>query len=285
MESKILIGTSGWGYPEWKEEFYPKKLNQNEFFHYYSEIFYTTEINTTFYQIPSQKTVYKWAVSSPNDFLFSAKVPQDVTHKSKLNLENCCEQFENFLKTMNPLIEEQKLLAFLLQLPPSFTKKDHFTTLKEFIEYWGPSEDYERVVEFRHLSWMDESVFEYLKKNNISYCGVIEPLLPPRMDITNSNLIYIRFHGYGDKPWFNYNFNYEEIKDWAQKIEELKGKSKRIGIYFNNHFSGYAAKNSLVLMKELNVEPRNHPNKVNLIKIKKRSGEISKDQTSLEKFF
>lgn len=285
IDTKFLIGTSGWGYPEWQDVFYPSNLQQNEFLLFYSEIFYTTEINTTFYQIPSNKTVQRWATISPYDFLFSAKVPQDITHKSKLNLEICAEQFNKFIKVMNPLIEKNKLLALLLQLPPSFEKAKHFQALKEFIQYWGTSQEYERVIEFRHKSWMDEEVFAFLKKNQITYCGVLEPLLPPRMDVTNSNLMYIRFHGYGEKPWFNYNFTHEEIKDWSDKIKKLDGQAKKIGIYFNNHFSGYAAKNSLTLMKEMNIKPRTLPKKVNLIKIKKRSGEIPEGQTSLEEFF
>ena len=134
-DTKFLIGTSGWGYPEWKDVFYPNNLHQSEFLLFYSEIFYTTEINTTFYQIPSNKTVQKWATVSPDDFLFSAKVPQDITHKSKLNLEICADQFNYFIKVMNPLIESNKLLALLLQLPPSFEKTKHFQALKEFIQF------------------------------------------------------------------------------------------------------------------------------------------------------
>jgi uncharacterized protein YecE (DUF72 family) len=104
------------------------------------------------------------------------------------------------------------------------------------------------------------------------------------MDVTNPELVYIRFHGFGEKIWFDYDFKEEEIKKGAQSIREIIPKAKTIGIYFNNHFSGYAAKNSFMLMKELGLQPRNPPDRVNLLDIKKKTGEYSKGQTDLDKF-
>ena len=286
--NKVLIGTSGWGYDEWVGPFYPKSLTKKDFLLYYSTVFYTNEINTTFYNIPSKWVVENWTKRTPPDFLFSAKIPQTITHENKLDLDHCVDDLHYFLEVMNPLIESKKLLAFLIQLPPSFQKTKHFSNLKEFLANWPSDrekEGYQLVVEFRHNSWMDNEVFNYLKANLLSYCAVIEPLLPPRMDITNPELAYIRFHGYGKQIWFDYYFNTKEIQKWAMSIQKVIENSKRVGIYFNNHFSGYAAKNSLMLMKELDVQPRNDPASIQIFDIKKKSGIYSKGQTSLEKFF
>lgn len=287
MVGKILIGTSGWSYDDWVGPFYPKSLKKKDFFTYYSQIFYTNEINTTFYNIPAKWIVKNWVEKSPQNFLFSAKIPRKITHEYKLNIEECWEDLEIYLDVMDPLIEAKKLIAFLIQLPPSFTRKEHFTNLKTFIENWPSNylkEDHNLVIEFRHKSWMKEEVFEYLRENSLTYCGVIEPLLPPRMDITNEKLSYIRFHGFGKKIWFDYLFTEEEIKNYSEEIKNILPKAEIIGIYFNNHFSGYAAKNSLMMMKELDLEPRNYPEQIDLLNIKKQSGEIAKDQTSLDKF-
>ncbi|KKK45893.1 MAG: hypothetical protein Lokiarch_06020, partial [Candidatus Lokiarchaeum sp. GC14_75] len=97
-------------------------------------------------------------------------------------------------------------------------------------------------------------------------------------------IAYIRFHGYGNKIWFDYDFHEEEIRRWAQSIKKIIPQVEKIGIYFNNHFSGYAVKNSLMLMKELSVQPRNSPSRVNLLEIKKKSGEFPKGQMDLDKF-
>ena len=286
--NSVLIGTSGWSYDEWVGPFYPKSLTKKDFLMYYSMIFHTNEINTTFYNIPSKWVVESWANRTPSDFLFSAKIPQSITHENKLDIDYCLDDLNYFLEVMNPLIESKKLLAFLIQLPPSFHKKKHFSNLKEFIANWPrdrKQEVYHLVVEFRHNSWMEDEVFNFLKANSLSYCAVIEPLLPPKMDITNPELAYIRFHGYGKKIWFDYYFNEKEIQKWAKSIRNVIENSKKVGIYFNNHFSGYAAKNSLMLMKELEIQPRNNPKSIQIFEIKKKSGTYSKGQTSLEKFF
>jgi uncharacterized protein YecE (DUF72 family) len=178
-------------------------------------------------------------------------------------------------------------LGLLLQLPPSFTKPAHFGALKEFIRSWPgnlKNDGYHLIVEFRHLSWMDKEVFEYLKKVEVTYCAVIEPLLPPRMDVTNPRFAYIRFHGYGKNPWFNYYFKEAEIKKWAASIREVINQADTVGIYFNNHFSGYAVKNSLMMMSELDLKPRNEPERVSILDIRKKSGTVSLGQTGLDKF-
>lgn len=284
---KVLIGTSGWGYDEWVGKFYPKSLGREDYLSYYSKIFYTNEINTTFYQIPPIWIVKNWVKKTPKEFLFSAKLPQTITHENKLDIYSCMEDLNYYLETMKPIIEAEKLLAFLIQLPPSFIKEDHFENLKDFIEQWPhdyKKENYHLVVEFRDKSWMDEGVFNYLKEKSLSYCAVIEPLLPPRMDITDPEFTYIRFHGYGTKIWFDYYFGEEEIKDWSTKLNEVIDNSEKVGIYFNNHFSGYAAKNALMMMRELNYEPRMKPEEVSLFEVKKESGSFEKGQTSLDKF-
>jgi uncharacterized protein YecE (DUF72 family) len=285
---KILIGTSGWGYDEWIGPFYPKGLTSKEFLSYYSKIYYTNEINTTFYNTPSRGVVESWVNRTPEDFTFTAKLPQTVTHDYKLDVNECMNDLSVYLHAMEPLIESGKLLSFLIQLPPSFTKEKHFGNLREFVANWPgdqKQDGYHLAVEFRHKSWMADDVFKYLSENSLSYCAVIEPLLPPRMDVTNPELAYIRFHGYGKKPWFNYEFSEEEIKEWAISIKEIINEAERIGIYFNNHFSGYAAKNALMMMKELGVEPRTDPKDVSLLDTKKDSGTLSQGQTSLDKYF
>ena len=287
-KSEILIGTSGWSYDDWVGTFYPKGITSKDFLYYYSNVFYTNEINTTFYNIPSRWVVNNWMKRTPKDFLFTAKVPQVITHKHKLDLERCSADLDYFLGVMDPLIASKKLLAFLIQLPPSFKKDEHFGALKDFVKNW-PDDWKERgyylAIEFRDLSWMKEDTFEYLRKNELTYCAVIEPLLPPRMDVTNPEFVYIRFHGFGKKIWFNYFFNEEEIKDYSISIKEVIQKSKRVGIYFNNHFTGYATKNSLMMMKALNYKPRNEPNTIKIFEVKKKSGTLTKGQTSLDKFF
>ena len=232
ITKQVLIGTSGWGYDEWVGSFYPKSLKKREYLIYYSEIFSTNEINTTFYNIPSKRVVSSWVDKTPKDFLFSVKLPRIITHDHKLDVDKSSEILYSFFDSISPIYESGKLLAVLIQLPPSFSRIIHFKAFKEFIENW-PSVfskyRYNLVIEFRHLSWMKEEVFTYLKENNLTYCVVIEPKLPPRMDITTPDFTYIRFHGYGREIWFDYLFSKDEINRWAAKLREVIKNTERLG--------------------------------------------------------
>ena len=90
---KIQIGCSGWHYREWKERFYPKNIRPTEYLSYYATFFKAVEVNSTFYQLPSQCTLESWHQATPEDFRFSLKVPRVITHIKKFH------QIDEFLKT------------------------------------------------------------------------------------------------------------------------------------------------------------------------------------------
>jgi len=104
---------------------------------------------------------------------------------------------------------------------------------------------------------MTEKTFALLREYHATYCIVVEPLLPPRMDITTNELAYIRFHGFGYKPWWNYHFSSDELDLWAGKIQQSLEQHPKIRhvAYFNNHFSGNAVKNAQDLLPRLNLKP------------------------------
>ena len=93
-EMKFWIGTSGFQYPEWRGVFYPEKLPASKMLPFYAERFPTTEINYTFRRIPSGKTIESWYELTPEQFTFSLKAPQRVTHFAKLR--NCAETLNYF---------------------------------------------------------------------------------------------------------------------------------------------------------------------------------------------
>src|SRR4051812_556209 len=94
----IWIGTSGFQYPEWKGKFYPEKMPASKMLAYYAERFTSTEVNYTFRQIPSEKTIVNWSTGTPARFKFSFKAPQRVTHFAKLR--NCGELLQIFQEAL-----------------------------------------------------------------------------------------------------------------------------------------------------------------------------------------
>jgi uncharacterized protein YecE (DUF72 family) len=86
MVPNIYIGTSGWSYKGWRGAFYPQKLPATRWLLHYASVFSTTEINGSFYRLPSIETVRKWTAEVPDDFVFCPKMSRFLTHMKKL----CC---------------------------------------------------------------------------------------------------------------------------------------------------------------------------------------------------
>ncbi|MGQ9514226.1 MAG: DUF72 domain-containing protein [Thermoproteota archaeon] len=243
----LWLGCSGWSYEEWVGPFYPDKEKK---FSYYSKIFKTVEIDSTFYKYPSPGMVIGLARSSPKDFVFTAKFPKLITHDKKLEpSEQLREDTERFLQLMRPLNTARKLGALLLQLPPFFRFKS-FEKLATFIEMLPT--DFRYAVEFRNPSWFKEETWSLLRKHDIAYTIVDEPLLPPDAHIT-TDFSYIRWHGHGASPWFNYRYEDEQLQEWVPKIKEICKRTKETYGMFNNHFHGYAPENCLRIMEMLGV--------------------------------
>ena len=250
MAVDFRIGTSGWSYKEWVSIFYPSEKGM---FSFYAAVFNTTEINSTFYSYPSVSLVKGWHRMAPEGFKFAAKVPREITHKKKLDLSlDVQRDVERFLNLMKPLHEDEKLGPLLLQLPPGFKRTDkNRRTLEKFLSIL-PS-DYMFACEFRDESWLTKDTFEILREYNVAYVIVDEPLLPPIVEIT-ADFGYVRWHGRGKRPWYNYRYKIEELKEWLPRIEEITKKVKVFYGLFNNHFYGYAALNALQLLKLLNIQ-------------------------------
>ena len=88
MMRKVLIGTSGWGYDEWVGAFYPKGLKKEEYLSYYSKVYFTNEINTTFYNIPNKWTVDNWIKKTPDNFVFTA-IRNQNTGIPQIKVKSC----------------------------------------------------------------------------------------------------------------------------------------------------------------------------------------------------
>lgn len=244
--SEILLGTCGWSYAEWEGILYPRKQAKLK---QYCSVFPTVEIDSTFYALPKEGTVLGWTRHTPPGFVFSAKLPQTITHKKALDAARGIEaDINQFLETLKPLIEAEKLACILVQLPPFL--RFNLQRLESFLSLLPKQPSF--AVEFRHSSWLRQEAFKLLEKYEAAYTIVDEPLLPPDVHVT-SDLAYIRWHGRGSKPWFNYKYPEEQLREWVPKVRETAGKAKKVLGYFNNHFHGYAPENCLQVMQMLGI--------------------------------
>ncbi len=235
---KFYIGCSGYFYWNWKGKFYPSELKPSQWFDYYSKIFNTVEINSTFYNFPKEKNLKNWYKKSPDNFVFSVKVHRSITHIKKL--VDVKDMLDNFYSSIKNSLKE-KLGAVLFQLPPSYRySKENMERIASVI-----NQDFINVVEFRDRDWWNDEVYQFLKEKNITFCSVSAPDLPEDLIKTSSN-IYLRFHG--KENWYRYRYTDNELINWSKKILEKDADS--CFIYFNNDYNAYAPDNAIRL-KEL----------------------------------
>ena len=280
-EGTILIGTCGYSYEEWKRVFYPTSIQSHEMLSYYQQHFSTVEIDSSFYRIPTKRTTSSWLNTSSPNFRFSAKLPQSVTHDALLDLDECEGFLDEYLQNMDILDINNKMLCYLLQLPPKFSYHKHKKRLEEFLKVWNekrmdfldkeginqkknqkreqrkiPHFHRQLIAEFRNKSWIREETQEILRKYKVGYCVVIEPVLPDTLIVTHPEIAYIRFHGFGKKIWFDYLFSEKDMEEWALKLKTLRTQVPNILVYFNNHFSGKAVKNANQLHAKLGIKKK-----------------------------
>ncbi|HXX87758.1 MAG TPA: DUF72 domain-containing protein [Candidatus Acidoferrum sp.] len=247
-ENKILLGTSGWSYKEWIGPLYSKE--DKSMLKAYTKVFKTVEIDSTFYRYPSKGMVMGWTKYSPEGFVFTAKLPQQITHEKKLDVnQGVKEDIDKFIEIMEPLWLGGKLGCVLIQLPPKFTFQPE--KLDSFFKILPTQVKF--AVEFRDHSWMREETWSLLKRNKVAYTVVDEPLLPPEIHVT-SEIAYFRWHGRGDRPWYDYRYKPDELKPWVPKLKETNFGVKKVFGYFNNHYHGYAVENCLQVLDMLGVQ-------------------------------
>ena len=249
--TRLHFGCAGWSYKEWVGPLYdPGKSMLQQ----YAGVFDTVELNSSFYKIPDEGTILGLTRNTKRGFMFSAKVNQKFTHDLRLKLtEDTQEELEKFVQLFDPLLTQDRLGCFLVQLPPSLKRNDK--RLEDFLAALPHRYDY--VVEFRHRSWMDDATWRILSKYQAAYCIVDEPLLPPDIQITSS-IGYVRWHGHGEHPWYNYRYTQQQLQEWVPKVREVQQNTKKTFGIFNNHFHGYAPENCIQIMEMLGIAQDKH---------------------------
>jgi uncharacterized protein YecE (DUF72 family) len=230
---EYYIGTSGWHYEHWRGLFYPEKLPKVEWLKFYARYFNTVEINNSFYHLPSEKAFNQWRESVQAHFSYSVKVNRFITHIKRLR--NSEILLENFFSRAQLL--GNKLGVLLYQLPPQMERNDK--TLESFLILLPP--EFRHVFEFRHESWIDESVFALLKSHDAGFCIFDMPRFTCPL-VATSDFAYVRLHG--SKGLYQSRYSEEELSRWACGIAEIGKGLKEVYIYFNNDAEAYAITNA-----------------------------------------
>jgi uncharacterized protein YecE (DUF72 family) len=290
----IVVGTSSWADPGFVEHWYPEGLPQNERLGFYAERFDAVELNSSFYAIPAEKTVGRWAEITPDGFLFDVKLhkllsrhsaqlkelPPDLrddaetTNRGRVVASDDLvgEMCERTVASMKPLIDAGKLSSFLLQLTPGFDpKKNELEELTPVLDALAP---HAVAVEFRRRAWADpdrlEQVLSYLSEHDAVFVSVDTPpgdhvpIFPPVDAVTSEKLAYMRCHGRNTEGYmkgrtvaerFDYDYSGEEVAEIAGRARKLEEEAQQVHVMFNNNARDLAPKAARSLREELGQDP------------------------------
>ena len=164
MAARLFAGTSGFSYPAWKPDFYPKDLPAKRFLEHYATRLNSVEVNYTFRRLVSASVLEGWLNATPAGFAFACKAHQTLTHIMKMK---DAESFtEAFLKSLEPLRAARRLGPVLYQFAPSF--KCDLARLDGYLPLLPA--DIRFAFEFRHASWLVDEVYQRLAARNIALC-------------------------------------------------------------------------------------------------------------------
>jgi uncharacterized protein YecE (DUF72 family) len=231
---KAWIGTSGFQYKEWKGSFFPEKISEAKMLAFYAAALRSTEINYTFRSLPSEKAIARWKDQTPDDFRFSLKAPQRVTHFAKLR--RCGDAMNEFWHAVSGL--GKKLGPVLFQLPETF--KGDAVLLREFLE--SLPKGLRAAFEFRHDSWFTDEVFGVLGDHHAALgIAETEELTPPCIATADFGYLRLRRDDYTAK----------EIKKWATFIGGQSENWREVFGYFKHEDTGAGPGFARMLMEQL----------------------------------
>ena len=274
MSGRIVVGTASWADPGFIEEWYPADLPAAERLPWYAEHFEAVEVNSTWYSLPSERTVARWASQTPDEFTFDIKLhrllsrhsgrldslPPDLRDEAEFaqrgrvrltaRLEAALAQ--RTLEGVAPLIEAGKLGAFLLQLSPSFEPRKHvLAELDALVEHLAP---HPVAIEFRHRAWLRgerlDRTLGHLEAIGAVFVCVDAPkgrqvtLLPPVDAVTDPRLAYFRAHGRNADGWargktvaerFGWVYSDGELEEIRGRVEDLAQEVPNVRLMFNNN--------------------------------------------------
>jgi uncharacterized protein YecE (DUF72 family) len=248
----IHLGTSAFTAAGWEGSFYPQGMKPADYLTYYATKFDTVEVDSTFYRTPSAATVNGWARKTPDGFLFSAKVPQVITHEKML--VGAEAEFKQFLETMDLLGE--KLGPMVLQFP--YFNRTKFKSGGEFLKLLTalmeklPS-DHMFAIEIRNKSWLDARFAGALRDHNVALVLQDHSWMPrpaqlfEQFDPITADFTYIRWLGdrkgieQRTKTWDVVIVDRtRELAEWVEIVRKVHKRRIQIFAYANNHYAGHA---------------------------------------------
>ena len=274
MAIEIRVGTCSWADEALTKAWYPPGLPAGERLAWYAEHYDTVEVDSTYYRLPVEDMVRRWAERTPDEFVMHVKafgvmtrhpvkgdqLPPDLREEAPLDDRGRIERpsrefrgeiFRRFRESLEPLRAAGKLGGILLQFPPYVVPRE---SSYDYLEWAREQLVDPLLVEFRHRAWYEgeqlPETLALLERLGAAHVVVDAPQVeaknvPPTVLAVTAPVTYVRFHGRNAGTWnvrggsaserFDYLYSEDELHEWAEQLRELAGQAEQAFAVFNNN--------------------------------------------------
>lgn len=262
--ARIHIGTTAWSFDDWRGVFYPEHLAASARLPFFARHISAVEIDSTFYHAPAAHVAGHWAEVTPPEFVFTAKVPREITHER--GLRDCGVELDAFLESMRHL--GPKLACVLVQLPPYFTLRQQEHTLRDFVRHLPGGVRF--AIEFRDPDWHHPRISHLLAEHGVCWVWNDTSALAHAAEAAfafwphTTDFLYLRLLGDLDAkyaPDGSAIHHYRQLMwprdvaldNWAEKVRALLPQVNRALVFSANHYEGFAPHTAARIAQRLGV--------------------------------
>ncbi|GAB3068315.1 DUF72 domain-containing protein [Intrasporangium mesophilum] len=272
---RFHVGTSGWRYPTWRGDFYPRGLPQRLELTYAAERMTSVELNGSFYSLQRPSSYAAWRAAVPPSVDFAVKGGRFITHLKQLR--DVETPLANFFASgllalgeqLGPILwqlperlryDPDRIGAFFDLLPRSTTAAaeladhhddklddDHALTTTEFV---GPIR---HALEPRHLSFDTDEARSLFADHDIALVVADSAGRWPTMRDATSDFRYVRLHG--ETELYASGYTTESLDRWAAQCTAWADAGHDVFVYFDNDALGHAPHDAVRLLELLGAAP------------------------------
>lgn len=256
MNARLRIGTQGWNYDFWGGVFYPRGTKSGDRLELYSRVFDSVEIDSTFYAMPPAERWRSWYDRTPAGFLFTVKLPRDITHEGRLvGVDDVLIEFCNDASQL-----KEKLGPLLVQLPPDMGVRER-PAMEAFVRSLPRELDF--AIEFRDAAWFDDRTLDFLHDLDVTLAVSVGPWLTTSAAQAVAarapgRFQYLRWLGSPRHQELSAPLvaaRDEDLATWAERILDGLPNRPVVYAYFNNDYQGHSPESARRLQTLLGLEP------------------------------
>jgi uncharacterized protein YecE (DUF72 family) len=271
MGGRVRVGISGWRYPGWRGDFYPKGLPQRRELEYAAEHLTSIEINGSFYSLQRPSSYAAWRAETPDDFVFAVKGGRYVTHLKRL--VDVDTALANFFASgvlalgpkLGPILwqlpetlrfDAEVVDGFLGRLPRSTSelaalaaRHDDKLADDRVLTTIEDDRPVHHAMEFRSPSFAVPEAMAVLRAHDVACVLADTAGRWPLVDEDTGAVRYVRLHG--DKELYASGYTDRALDEWAARCRAWAAAGQDVFVYFDNDMKGYAPHDAMALIDRL----------------------------------